>query len=107
MTAITRSASTAPESMSSTRPEASETCRMGTLRTSMGSAMELPFDDRDRWQDNGSSIRVAGGGGRDVGQRRDHRPGTAGLHETAGGLHLGPHRTAGEVPRGRVAAHVV
>ena len=37
MTAITRSASITPASMSSASPDASETCRIGTLRTSIGS----------------------------------------------------------------------
>src|SRR5690606_25547144 len=42
MTAITRSASITPSSMSSSRPDASETCLIGTLRTSMGSGTTAP-----------------------------------------------------------------
>ena len=104
MTAMTRSASTTPASMSSASPDASETCRIGTLRTSMGSGTgtvrTLPSLGH-----HGS--RSAGGGLRDAIQRRDDGPLATRLDEPARGLDLRPHRTTGEVALGQQPAQLV
>src|SRR4051812_39341782 len=99
MIAMTRSASMTPPSTSSTRPEASLTFLIGTLRTSMGSGTAgspfLFYDDR------------TGGAGHRVGdpvQRGDHGALATGLHEPARGVDLGAHGSAGELPVGGQAA---
>src|SRR6478672_8616360 len=108
MTAITRAASTAPLSISSARPDASETCRMGTLRTSMGSGTGSPlcYDDGTGIVDDCFGARACRAPIRDgVGdavQRCDDGALAAALDEPAGGLDLGPHRAFGEVAGGLV-----
>src|SRR6476620_12383540 len=95
MTAMTRSASSTPSSIRSARPLASDTVRIGTLRTSIGSGMAVSFGGGD---DDGAGL--AGDGVQDVRKIGDHGSGAALLDEPAGRLDLGAHRAAGEVPLG-------
>src|SRR4051794_37641666 len=110
MTAITRSASTMPASISPTSPDASLTLSSGTLRTSIGSAISVPSlataqlapftgGRCSRSGDDGT-----GASGKRVGdpvQRGDRGALPAVFDETARRVHLRPHRTAGELPGGR------
>src|SRR3954453_22204580 len=102
MTATTRSASSTPSSTRAASPLASDTFRIGTLRTSMGSGMWCSFGRcgccrtcSTGGYDDGAGL--AGDRVEDVVQGADHGSGAALLDEPAGGLHLRPHRAAGEV----------
>src|SRR5437667_11752632 len=99
MMATTRAASTVPASIRSTSPDASLTCRIGTLRTSMGSGtLSSPFvgcHDGTGASRYGVGDPVEGG---------DDGALAAALHEPARRLDLGPHGTAGEVSVGGVPA---
>src|SRR5512141_1646495 len=97
MTATTRSASSTPWSMRSARPLASDTFRIGTLRTSMGSGMAVSFVGGIGYDDGAG---LPGDGVQDVLEVADHGTRAALLDEPAGRLDLRAHRAAGEVPLG-------
>src|SRR3954471_14064866 len=101
MTATTRAASMTPASSRSTRPDASLTLLIGTLRTSMGSgtAATSPSGFHDR-------TGAAGHGVSDSVQGCDHGPQAAGLDEPAGRLDLRTHRSGRELAGGRMGAQV-
>src|SRR4051812_3485058 len=100
MTAITRSASITPSSMSLASSEASLTLCSGTLRTSMGAGIRFLSAG-----ENGSGV-VAGDGVGDVLERGDDGAVPASLHEAERGLDLGAHAAAGELSRGGVLAQL-
>src|SRR5215210_8268320 len=104
MTAMTRSASMVPLSMSCARPDASETLSIATLWTSTGSGIWLSSVEFISDLDDGAGGAVHRFA--DALQRRDDRPGAATLDEPHGGLHLGAHAAAGEMARRRVFAHL-
>src|SRR3954463_11529125 len=125
MTATTRSASMTPSSMSLASSEASLTLCSGTLRTSIGAGIGSLFLRRWTWaallQGPAASLRAVGGrrvllqdgagvvatdGVGDVLERRDDGAGAATFDEAEGGLDLGAHAAAGELPGGRVPAHL-
>src|SRR5690349_6266949 len=119
MTAMTRSASITPSSMSFASPEASLTLRMGTLRTSMGSGMLRsllvsmgsgtsfcsawcgwpallgPLGDVVTGLDHGACPPLCGR--RDLGEAADDGTAAAVLHEAGDRFDLRSHRAAGEV----------
>src|SRR5215213_7271355 len=98
MTAMTRSASMTPSSMSLASSEASLTLCSGTLRTSIGAGTGIPLDS---WiwrfsRDGGSAGQdgagvVTGDGVGDVLEGRDDGAGAATLDETQCGLDLRAH----------------
>src|SRR3954451_4107574 len=93
--------------MMSARPLASDTCRIGTLRTSMGSGMGVSgarwlfrIGFCGRWwlglrYDDGPG--VPGDRVDDLDEVRDHGVATAAFHEPAHRVDLRPHRPVGEV----------
>src|SRR5215213_7080701 len=126
MTAMTRSASMTPSSMSFASSEASLTLCSGTLRTSIGAGTDSLFLRRDGTgtallQGPAASLRAVGGkrvllhdgadvvafdGVGDVLERGDDGALPALLHEPEGGLDLGAHRAPGELAVGGVRAHL-
>src|SRR5688572_10776714 len=111
MTAITRSASITPSSMSLASSEASLTLCSGTLRTSIGAGTGVPLvlAVRGSGGQDGAGV-VAGDGVGDVFQGRDDGAlrvvGARRLDEPQRGLDLGAHAAAGELPVGGVPAHL-
>src|SRR5215213_4503493 len=101
MTAMTRSASMTPSSMSFASSEASLTLCSGTLRTSIGAGTASPSLGRQ----NGADVVALDGVG-DVLERGDDGALPALLHEPEGGLDLGAHRAPGELAVGGVRAHL-
>src|SRR3954452_12714527 len=110
MTAITRSASKTPSSMSLASSDASLTLCSGTLRTSIGAGTWSLFlrrvEDRRVLRQNGADV-VAGYGVGDVLEGRDDGSafpicGITTLDEAEGGLDLGAHRAPGELACGGV-----
>src|SRR4051794_36852109 len=114
MTAMTRSASMTPSSMSLASSEASLTLCSGTLRTSIGAGTAASLrtadglsEPRVRWsggEDGADVVPVDRVG--DVLEGGDDGTGPALLHEAEGGLHLRAHRAAGELAVGGVPAHL-
>src|SRR3954452_16921604 len=98
MTAMTRSASMTPSSMSLASSEASLTLCRGTLRTSMGAGTGLPSGSAG---EDGSGVVPVDGVG-DVLERRDDGPRSAGLDEAQDRVDLGAHAAAGELAGGGV-----
>src|SRR5829696_8796708 len=99
MTAMTRSASMTPLSMSLASSEASLTLCSGTLRTSIGAGIRFLSTG-----ENGSGVVATDGVG-DVLEGGDDGSassvcGIARLHEAQRGLDLGAHRAAGELALG-------
>src|SRR5690242_7539262 len=97
---MTRSASITPSSMSFSRPEASVTLSMGTLRTSMGSGMGVSCTATcgdQRWMelDDRAGEAVDGVGGAVEGGDDGAMP--ARLDEADRRLDLRTHAAAGEV----------
>src|SRR3954469_20060934 len=108
ITAMTRSASMTPSSMSLASSEASLTLCRGTLRTSIGAGIGfLPGYGLNG--QHGAGVVIADGVG-DVLERRDDGAGgvvgTRRLDEPEGGLDLGAHAAAGELPGGCVLLHL-
>src|SRR6478735_1410321 len=107
MTAMTRSASMTPSSMSLASSEASLTLCSGTLRTSIGAGTAVPLGSTDfRCRKSGSGGQYGAGvvtrdGVSDVFQGGDHGAPPTSLDETERGIHLGAHAAAGELPGGR------
>src|SRR3954452_38959 len=92
MTAMTRSASMTPSSISLASSEASLTLCSGTLRTSIGAGIGfLSTGGQDR------AGVVAGDGGGDVLEGRDDGAAAAVVEEPQRGLDLGTHAAAGEL----------
>src|SRR3954467_12409580 len=102
MTAITRSASMTPSSMSLASSEASLTLCRGTLRTSIGAGTGLPLLGGG---EDGAGVVTCDGVG-DVFQGRDDGAASAGLDETQDGVDLGAHAAAGELTRGSILAQL-
>src|SRR3954468_9025423 len=92
MTAMTRSASMTPSSMSLASSEASLTLCSGTLRTSIGAGTGVPFSTGH----DGADVVTADGVG-DVLQAGHDGALTATFDEAQRGLDLGGHRTAAEL----------
>src|SRR3954468_22602333 len=92
MTAMTRSASMTPSSISLASSEASLTLCSGTLRTWIGAGIGF----LSAGGENGAGV-VSGDGVGDVFQGRDDGAGAAPLHEAQRGLDLGAHAAAGEL----------
>src|SRR3954454_17771754 len=104
VTAVKRSASTTPSSMSLASSEASLTLCSGTLRTSIGAGIGFLPGYGSGGQDGAGVVATDGVG--DVLERRDDGAGAATFDEAEGGLDLGAHAAAGELPGGRVPAHL-
>src|SRR5690349_9458397 len=100
MTAMTRSASMTPSSMSLASSDASLTLCSGTLRTSIGAGTATPSDGED-----GSGVVGPDGVG-DVFQGRDDGALSTGLHETEDGVDLRAHAAPGELAFGGVPAQL-
>src|SRR3954470_13048718 len=105
MTAMTRSASMTPSSMSLASSDASLTLCSGTLRTSIGAGTAVPLGSGG--QDRAGV--VIGDGVGDVFQGRDDGAasficGAAGLDEAEDGVDLRAHAAARELSRGGVLA---
>src|SRR4051794_39794419 len=101
MTAMTRSASMTPSSMSLASSDASLTLCSGTLRTSIGAGTGSPSGGGE----DGADVVTCDGVG-DVFQGRDDGAVPARLHETEDGVDLGAHAAAGELPGGGVLAQL-
>src|ERR1700712_3038804 len=93
MTAMTRSASMTPSSMSLASSDASLTLCSGTLRTSIGAGTGFPL--LGGGQDGAGVVAVDGVG--DVFQGRDHGAGPARAHEAEAGVDLRAHAAAREL----------
>src|SRR5690348_1354185 len=108
MIANTRSAAMTPSSISFVSSEASATEWIGTLRTSMALGMDVPLGSIG-YDDGADRLAVgeSGHGTSDAGQVRDDAGASGLLDEAADGVHLRPHRAAGEVARGGVLPHLV
>src|SRR3954469_424582 len=102
MTAMTRSASMTPSSMSLASSEASLTLCSGTLRTSIGAGTGFP--SRSAGQ-NGSGVVSADGVG-DVLERGDDGAAAACVDEAESGLDLRAHAAPRELAGGGVRAHL-
>src|SRR4051812_2353495 len=100
MTAMTRSASMTPSSMSLASSDASLTLCRGTLRTSIGAGTAAPAVGED-----GAGV-VTGDGVGDVFQGRDDGALPARPHEAEDGVDLRAHAAAGELSRGSVLAQL-
>src|SRR3954466_11915820 len=128
MTAMTRSASMTPSSMSLASSEASLTLCNGTLRTSIGAGTGVPLYGVALWggplPGTAPSLRGVGGGDPfsggehgagvvtadgvgDVFERRDDGAGAAPVQEAQRGLDLGAHAAAGELALSGVLAHLL
>src|SRR5690349_16567240 len=92
MTAMTRSASMTPSSISLASSEASLTLCSGTLRTSIGAGTGYLFLGGQ----DGAGV-VSGDGVGDVLEGRDHGALAAPVDEAQRGLHLGAHAAAREL----------
>src|ERR1700754_667861 len=102
---MTRSASMTPASISSASPEASLTCVIGTLRTSIGSGMPGHLSCDVCWQYGRPGPGRAGADGvGDAVERGDDVAVAALLDEPAGRLDLRAHAPGREVPLGGVPA---
>src|SRR5687768_11831236 len=106
MTAITRSASMTPSSMSLASSEASLTLCSGTLRTSIGAGTASPCRTGSGGGEDGADVVAVDGVG-DVLEGGDDGAGPTLLHEAEGGLDLGAHGAAGELAVSGVGAHLV
>src|SRR5690348_18478719 len=93
MTAMTRSASMTPSSMSLASSEASLTLCSGTLRTSIGAGTAVPLGSGGQ---DGAGV-VTGDGVGDVFQGRDDGAAAAGLDEAEDGVDLRAHAAAREL----------
>src|ERR1700712_3652474 len=93
MTAMTRSASITPSSMSLANSEASLTLCSGTLRTSIGAGTGFPSRSAD---EDGAGL-VAGAGVGDVFQGRDDGARAAVVEKSEHGVHLRAHAAAREL----------
>src|SRR3954468_7555227 len=100
MTAMTRSASMTPSSMSLASSDASLTLCSGILRTSIGAGTGAPW--LGGGQDGAGVVTVDGVG--DVFQGRDDGSTPACLHEAEEGVDLRAHAAAGELACGGVLA---
>src|SRR3954462_15786256 len=100
MTAITRSASMTPSSMSFASSEASLTLCRGTLRTSIGAGTELSLSGGD----DRAGV-VAGDGVGDVLERGDDGAAAAVVEEAQHGVHLRAHAAPGELAVGSEPPH--
>src|SRR5690242_3073061 len=94
MTAMTRSASITPSSMSLASSEASLTLCSGTLRTSIGAG--IGSSSLNGSQDGADVVTVDGVG--DVLEGRDDGAAARPVGEAQGRLDLGAHAAAGELP---------
>src|SRR3954468_631809 len=103
MTAMTRSASMTPSSMSLASSEASLTLCSGTLRTSIGAGTAVLLGSGGQ---DGSGVVTRDGVG-DVFQGRDDGAAAAGLDEAEDGVDLRAHAAPGELPGGGVPAQLV
>src|SRR4051794_31297381 len=124
MTAMTRSASMTPSSMSLASSEASLTLCNGTLRTSIGAGTAVPLygvalswvppracegwggGDPFSGGEHGAGVVTADSVG-DVFERRDDGAGAAPVQEAQRGLDLGAHAAAGELALSGVLAHLL
>src|SRR4051794_8678050 len=103
MTAMTRSASSTPSSMSLASSDASLTLCSGTLRTSIGAGIGHSSLGSG---ENGADVVAVDGVG-DVLQGRDDGAPAAGVHEAQRGLDLRAHAAAGELAVRGVLAHLL
>src|SRR6476659_1578641 len=103
ITAMTRSASMTPSSMSLASSEASLTLCSGTLRTSIGAGTGSPFGMSGG--EDGSGV-VTGDGVGDVFQRGDDGALATAVDEPEQGVDLRPHAAAGELTGGGVLAQL-
>src|SRR6476660_2949693 len=102
MTAMTRSASMTPSSMSLASSEASLTLCSGTLRTSIGAGTAVPLGSGGQ---DGAGV-VTGDGVGDVFQGRDDGARAAVVEEAEQGVDLRPHAAPRELTGGGVLAQL-